>query len=334
MMHFIAFLETAEDGDGILHAWLVDHDWLEASLEGGVLFDVFAIFIERRGADGVQFAASELGFEHIGSVCRAFGCAGAHNGMELVDKEDDLALGSGHLLEKCFQPVFELAAELGAGDHGANVHGNDPFVLEGFGHVAGDDASGESFDDGRLADARLSDEDGIVLGPAGEDLHGASDFVVAADHRIDLSLASELGEIAAILFQRLVFAFRVLIGHALVAPDALQALHKLLPVDARILQHRCRRGSRVQDGKEEVLGAEEFVLQLGHFAFRGIDRLAKIGAKVRGSAAMHGGASESSASSCFSSWAGFIPKPSSTGRARPSACLSSASRKCSVEISE
>ena len=33
MMHFIAFLETAQDGDGILHAWLFDHDWLEASFE-------------------------------------------------------------------------------------------------------------------------------------------------------------------------------------------------------------------------------------------------------------------------------------------------------------
>ena len=102
MMHFIAFLETAEDGDGILHAWLFDHDWLEASLEGGVLFDVFAIFVERRGADGVQFAASELWFEHIGSVCRAFGCAGAHNGMELVDKEDDLALEAVTSLRNAF----------------------------------------------------------------------------------------------------------------------------------------------------------------------------------------------------------------------------------------
>ena len=40
-----------------------------------------------------------------------------------------------------------------------------------------------------------------------------------------------------------------------------------------------------------MLGAEEFVLKLGHFAFRGIDRLAKIGAQVRGRAAVHGCAS-------------------------------------------
>ena len=228
MMHFVAFLEAAQNGDGIFHAWLLDHDWLEASLEGGVFFDVFAIFVERGGADGVQFAASELRFEHIGGVGGAFGCARADDGMELVDKEDDLALGGGHFFQEGFEPVFELAAEFGAGDHGADVHRNDAFVLEGFGHVAGDDASGESLDDGGLADAWFADEDGIVFGPAGEDLHGASDFVVAADHRIDLSLASELGEIAAILFQSLVFAFGVLIGHALVAADALQALHELL----------------------------------------------------------------------------------------------------------
>ena len=91
--------------------------------------------------------------------------------------------------------------------------------FERFRHVAGDDAPGESFDDRRLADARFADEHRIVLGPAGEHLHHAPDFLVAADDRIDLSLAGELGEVAAVFFQRLILAFRILIRHALVAAD-------------------------------------------------------------------------------------------------------------------
>ena len=58
-----------------------------------------------------------------------------------------------------------------------------------------------------------------------------------------------------------------------------------------ILEHRRRRSSRVQHREQEVFGAEKFVLKLGHFALRGIDRLAKICAQVRGRAAVHACAS-------------------------------------------
>ena len=61
VVDFVAFLEPAQDRDSVFDAWLADHDRLEAALEGGVLFDVFAVFIKRGGADGVEFAAGELG---------------------------------------------------------------------------------------------------------------------------------------------------------------------------------------------------------------------------------------------------------------------------------
>ena len=67
------------------------------------------------------------------------------------------------------------------------------------------------FDDGRLADARVADEHGVVFGPAGKHLHDAPDFVVAADHRVDLALAGFFGQVLTVLFERLVFAFRILI---------------------------------------------------------------------------------------------------------------------------
>jgi len=65
VVDFVAFLESAKDGDGVLDTRLTDRDWLEAALEGGILFNVFAIFVERGGSDGVEFAAGELGFQEI-----------------------------------------------------------------------------------------------------------------------------------------------------------------------------------------------------------------------------------------------------------------------------
>ena len=57
------------------------------------------------------------------------------------------------------------------------------------GHVAVHDALGQALDDRGLAHAGLADQDGIVLGPAGEHLHDPPDFLVPADDRIELSLA-------------------------------------------------------------------------------------------------------------------------------------------------
>jgi len=60
------------------------------------------------------------------------------------------------------------------------------------------------FHDGGLADARLADQDRIVLGAAGEHLDRAPDLLVAADDRIELALGGGLGEVAGVFLQRIV----------------------------------------------------------------------------------------------------------------------------------
>ncbi len=77
-------------------------------------------------------------------------------------------------------------------------------VFEALGHVTIDDAQGEAFDDGRLADTGLTNQDRIVLGAARQHLDGAADFLVTADHRVELALARRLGQVARVFFQRLV----------------------------------------------------------------------------------------------------------------------------------
>ena len=92
VMHFVALFESAENGDSVFEAGLIDHDGLEAALEGGVLLDVLSVFIERGRTDGAQLAAGKLRLEHVRCVGGPFGRTGSDNGMKFVDKEDDLAL--------------------------------------------------------------------------------------------------------------------------------------------------------------------------------------------------------------------------------------------------
>ena len=69
-----------------------DQHRLEAALEGGVLLDVLAVLVERRGAHHVQLAARQQRLHQVGRVHRALGRAGAHEGVQLVDEDDEQPL--------------------------------------------------------------------------------------------------------------------------------------------------------------------------------------------------------------------------------------------------
>ena len=61
----------------------------------------------------------------------------------------------------------------------------------------------DALDDGRLADARVADEERVVLAAAREDLDGAVDLVLAADQRIDAALGGFLPEVDAVRRERI-----------------------------------------------------------------------------------------------------------------------------------
>ncbi len=204
VMQLVFLLQAAQDRDRVLDRRLGDEDRLKTARQRRVLLDMLAVFVERGGADAMQFAARQCGLQQVGGVHRAVRLAGADQGMHLVDEQDDLAAGAGHLLQHRFQPLLELAAIFRAGDQGAHVEREQLLVLEAFRHVAVDDAQRQALDDRGLADAGLADQHRIVLGAAGEHLNGAADFLVAADHRIELAVARRLRQIARVFLQRVI----------------------------------------------------------------------------------------------------------------------------------
>ena len=84
----VALADAHQDVDGLLERRLLDHDRLEAALEGGVALDVLAVLVERGRADALELAAGERRLEDVGGVDRAFGGAGADQHVQLVDEQD------------------------------------------------------------------------------------------------------------------------------------------------------------------------------------------------------------------------------------------------------
>ena len=227
MIHLIALLQAAEDGDGVLHRGLIDHNGLEPALQGSVLFDILAVLVQGSRADAVQLTTGQHGLEQVARVHGALGLARAHDSVQLVDEQDDAALRLLHLVEHGFQPLLKLAPVLGAGDQAAHIQGEDGLVLQTAGHVALHDPLCQALGDGRLAHAGLTDEHGVVLALPGQDADDVSDLVVTADDGVQLVLAGPLHQVGAIFLQGVIGLLRVVAGDPLVAPDGGQGLHHL-----------------------------------------------------------------------------------------------------------
>ena len=257
----VAGFEAAKDGDGVFDAGLEHHDGLEASFEGGVFFDVLAVFVEGGGADAAELSAGEGGFEQVAGVDGTFGFAGADDEVQFVDEEDDLAIGFGDFFKDGFEAVFEFAAIFGAGDEGAHVEAYDTFVFEACGDVAVDDALGESFDDGGFADAGFADEDGVVFGASAEDLHAAADFVVAAYDGIEFAFAGLFDQVDAEAFEGLVFVFGVLVGDVLAFADVVHGGEEVFGGQAVDGEDFLGGAFDVGQGEQEVFGADVVVFE-------------------------------------------------------------------------
>ena len=62
---------------------------------------------------------------------------------------------------------------------------------------------GQTLDDGSLANARLTNQDGIVFGASLQNLNTPPDLIIAANDRVELSCQRPLGEVNGVLFKGL-----------------------------------------------------------------------------------------------------------------------------------
>ena len=92
-------------------------------------------------------------------------------------------------LEHLLHALLEVAAIARAGEQRAEVERVDLRVLEHIGHVALVDAQRQTLGERRLADARLADEQRVVLPPPAQHLDHPLELERAADQRIDLPVA-------------------------------------------------------------------------------------------------------------------------------------------------
>ena len=205
MVVLIVVGDAAQDLHAVLDGGLVDRDGLEAALEGGVLFDMLAVFGEGSGADNLDLAPRKGGLEDVGGVHAALGIPRADDVVHLVDDKDHIPLLA-DFLDEALHAAFKLAAKLRACHQRREVEQEDLLIPELYRHIAVCDTLGKALGNGGLADAGLADEAGIILLAAVEDLDNALKLLFPADHAVKLALPGALRQVDAVAVQELALA--------------------------------------------------------------------------------------------------------------------------------
>src|SRR5260370_30560165 len=90
MVQLIVVTYNAQHLDGLFQRWFVDHHRLEAALQRGILFNMFAVLIQSCGADTAQLATSKRRLEHIGSSNSALRGSCANHRVQFIDTDDGI----------------------------------------------------------------------------------------------------------------------------------------------------------------------------------------------------------------------------------------------------
>ena len=209
----------------ILHIRFVHRHRLEPALQRRVLLDMLAVLVERGGTDDLYLAPAEGGLEDVGGVHAALGVPCAHDVVYLVNDEDHIP-GLADLLDQPLHSALELSPELGTRHQRRQIKKIDLLVPQLEGHLARRDALRQPLGDGGLAHARLTDQAGVVLLAAVQDLHHPLDLLLPADHGVQLALPGALAQVDAVVVQEFPLFLRLAPGGLLSRSAA--ALGRLL----------------------------------------------------------------------------------------------------------
>ena len=343
MVRLVAVAQALQDLDGERHVRLLHLDGLEPALEGGVLLQVLAVLVDGGGTDGLQLAPGQHRLEDRGGVDGAFGRAGTHQGVELVDEQHDVAAGA-DLLQDLLEALLEIAAVAAAGDEGAEVERVELLAGQRLGDLVGHDPLGEALDDGRLAHAGLTDEDRVVLGAPGQHLHDPFDLLLAPDDRVELVVPGQRGEVAAELVEHGGTGRGVgLLVAGLAATDGLLALVAREQLDDLLADPGQVGAEALQDlgghalalahqSEQHVLGADVAVAELQRLAQRQLEDLLGPGGERRGARSGRCRPGRSSPRPSRGRPPGRRPSDSSALAATPSPSWIRPRRMCSVPM--
>ncbi len=167
----------------------------------------------------MQLTTCQHRLEHVPGVDGPFTLSGSDNGMQFVDKQQNLPLTVVDFLEDRLETFLKFTPVFGPGNQGTHIEGKNRLAFQAFGDVATNNPVSQTFNNGGFANSRFTNQHRVVLGLPGENANNPTDLFITTDDRVELTVLHLFNQVTAIFFQGFVGLFRVLAGDSLMAAD-------------------------------------------------------------------------------------------------------------------
>ena len=204
MVQLVLFLDAAQDRNRVFHRRFLNDQRLEPPRQSRVFFDVFPVFVRGCGTHAMQLASRQSRLQQVRCIHRTIGLARTHKRVHLVDKQDHLTCRRGYFVQNAFQAFLKFTAILRTGNQSAHVQRQQLLVAQTFRHIAIHDPQSQTFGNRRLPNTGIANQDRVVLCAPRQHLHGAANFLIPANDRVNLAIGCRFGQIARVLLQRII----------------------------------------------------------------------------------------------------------------------------------
>ena len=180
MVSLVAGCKALEDIQGLFRRGFLHLHPPEAAFQCSILLDMGAELFVGRGTDDLHLAPCEDRFQDAGCIDCAFRRPCAHDGVELVHKQDCAAVPH-QFFQQILETLFKIAAVLGARHKAGHIQCQQPSAFQRLRNIPGRDALGKTLSKSCLANARFPHKAGVIFLAAAEDLDHTVQLGVPAD---------------------------------------------------------------------------------------------------------------------------------------------------------
>ena len=107
----IALSQTLQNSNAVGYSRFFNSDLGKTPRQSSIFFDMFLILFLRRSTNCPQGSPGQSRFQDIGRIQgRINPAARTHDGMQLIDKEDDMAVFF-DIIDDVVHPLFKVSAE-------------------------------------------------------------------------------------------------------------------------------------------------------------------------------------------------------------------------------
>ena len=138
--------------------------------------------------------------------------------MKLINKKNNLTVRILHIVQHRLQTLLKFTPVLGTGHQCAHIQCKKLLILQSLRYITLHDTLCQAFHHSGLAHAWFTDQHRIIFCLPGKDTNYIPDFLITADHRIQLLLSGTLHHIIAVLLKSVIGCLRIIRGHPLIAP--------------------------------------------------------------------------------------------------------------------